>query len=97
VACICRSVVLDPQQHQLRCPVSGAPGTCTDPQYIFSSISARDIFYASDFWAKHTCNARPSQDIWDALRRSPIPCRLGSHAMLPCVIKWLEVIVIFRG
>ncbi|KAJ7840226.1 hypothetical protein B0H13DRAFT_2101123 [Mycena leptocephala] len=57
-----------------------------------SSINydARDIFYASDFWAKHTCNARPSQDIWDALRRSPIPCRLGSHAMLPCVIKWLE-------
>ncbi|KAJ6471927.1 hypothetical protein C8R45DRAFT_1078108 [Mycena sanguinolenta] len=51
---------------------------------------ARDIFYASDFWAEHVCSARPSQDLWDALRRSPIPCQLSSHPMLPWVITWLE-------
>ncbi|KAJ6467999.1 hypothetical protein C8R47DRAFT_1325904 [Mycena vitilis] len=46
---------------------------------------ARDIFYASDFWAQHVCSARPSQDIWDALRRSPLPCRSSSRSMLPPV------------
>ncbi|KAF7371195.1 hypothetical protein MSAN_00755000 [Mycena sanguinolenta] len=51
---------------------------------------ARDIFYASDFWAEHVCSARPSQDLWNALRRSPIPCQLSSHPMLPWVITWLE-------
>ncbi|KAF7345591.1 hypothetical protein MVEN_01577900 [Mycena venus] len=30
--------------------------------------NARDIFYASDFWAQHVCSARPSQEIWDALQ-----------------------------
>ncbi|KAJ6580691.1 hypothetical protein B0H19DRAFT_483594 [Mycena capillaripes] len=67
---------------------------------------ARDIFYASDFWSQHVCSARPSQDIWDALRRSSLPCRLGSHAMLPWVISWLgtvdsedtrELIAIYRS
>ncbi|KAJ7648225.1 hypothetical protein DFH06DRAFT_1423721 [Mycena polygramma] len=53
---------------------------------------ARDIFYASDFWAQHVCSARPSQDIWDALRRSAIPCRASSHAMLPLVVTWLEAV-----
>ncbi|KAJ7483520.1 hypothetical protein FB451DRAFT_1555468 [Mycena latifolia] len=57
-----------------------------------SKFDARDIFYASDFWAQHVCSARPSQAIWDALRRSPVPCRLTSHAMLPQVIAWLETV-----
>ncbi|KAJ7113965.1 hypothetical protein C8R44DRAFT_855789 [Mycena epipterygia] len=61
---------------------------CLDRSNI--KYDARDIFYASDFWAQHVCSARPSQDLWDSLRRSPIPCRLSSHAMLPWVITWLE-------
>ncbi|KAJ7036660.1 hypothetical protein C8F04DRAFT_1095250 [Mycena alexandri] len=51
---------------------------------------ARDILYASDFWAQHVCKARASQELWDALRRSRLPCRLGSHAVLPWIITWLE-------
>ncbi|KAJ7748694.1 hypothetical protein B0H16DRAFT_1725506 [Mycena metata] len=51
---------------------------------------ARDILYASDFWAHHVCKARASQELWDALRRSRLPCRLGSHAVLPWIITWLE-------
>ncbi|KAJ7780055.1 hypothetical protein DFH07DRAFT_462262 [Mycena maculata] len=57
-----------------------------------ANYDARDIFYANDFWAHHLCRSRPSQDLWDALRRSPVPCRLNSHAMLPSVIEWLETV-----
>ncbi|KAJ7230323.1 hypothetical protein GGX14DRAFT_582817 [Mycena pura] len=52
--------------------------------------NARDIFYANDFWAYHVCRSRPSEDLWDTLRQSPVPCRLTSHAALPAVIAWLE-------
>ncbi|KAJ7125756.1 hypothetical protein C8R43DRAFT_1135083 [Mycena crocata] len=80
------------------------PATYVDPQRWHALLAvwclnrssikydARDIFYASDFWAEHVRSARPSQDLWDALRRSPIPCRLSSHAMLPRVITWLETV-----
>ncbi|KAJ7498199.1 hypothetical protein B0H11DRAFT_1999046 [Mycena galericulata] len=57
-----------------------------------ASQDARDIFYAHDFWAQHLCRAHPSQDLWDALRQSPVPSRLSSHSMLPSVIAWLETV-----
>ncbi|KAJ7173336.1 hypothetical protein C8R46DRAFT_113418 [Mycena filopes] len=67
---------------------------------------ARDILYAAEFWAQHLCEARPSEGLWDALRRSRLPCRIGSHAMLPWVVTWLgkvdtedtrELIMLYRA
>ncbi|KAJ7235588.1 hypothetical protein C8J57DRAFT_1378204 [Mycena rebaudengoi] len=51
---------------------------------------AGDVLYAAKYWAHHVCSSRPSEDIWDALRCSPLPCRLTSQPVLPYVIAWLK-------
>ncbi|KAJ6530837.1 hypothetical protein DFH09DRAFT_1284999 [Mycena vulgaris] len=56
------------------------------------NYDARDILYGADFWASHLCVARPSQALWDALRRSPLPTCLESHGVLPRVIAWLQTV-----
>ncbi|KAJ7235559.1 hypothetical protein C8J57DRAFT_142255 [Mycena rebaudengoi] len=63
---------------------------CLNRSYL--NYDKRDIYYAADHWAYHVCNSRPSQDIWVALQRSPIPCRPISLPVLPHVIAWLKKI-----
>ncbi|KAJ7155856.1 hypothetical protein C8R46DRAFT_1226928 [Mycena filopes] len=54
------------------------------------TLDARDITYASEFWAYHVCNSDPSVDLYDALRMSRIPLDPLSRSQLAEVIYWLE-------